>query len=122
MRRGRLALLVVGGALVALYLLGANAERPPDRAPAPAAALAVPGDGQGPVTREMDFEACVALVPTVAAQMNVPANRIIPIVSSSAMTVTKIVTDDENILVSCSKPDRKVLITRSSPPDLHLIR
>jgi hypothetical protein len=73
-------------------------------------------------TRTMDFGACLAFTERTIAALNVPANRIIPIVNTGILRVTKVVAEDGNVIISCSKPDRKLVITESTPPDLHLLK
>jgi hypothetical protein len=86
-------------------------------------ARAVAGENVETVRSEtMDFERCVGAVALTIAQLNASPSRIIPIVDTSIMLMTKVVGDDANYIFTCSKPDRKFLLTQSTPPDLHLVR
>ena len=73
-------------------------------------------------TRTMSFEQCISASENTIAQLNVSANRIVPVVNTEIVKITKIVTDDANIIITCSKADNNMVITKSTPPDLHLIR
>jgi hypothetical protein len=63
----------------------------------------------------MDFETCLARIRTVATQLGVaPIN----IVETSILRVVRFPTNDgsgKSILVTCSKPDRQLLINETSP-------
>lgn len=65
----------------------------------------------------MEFEQCVSTVAVVIAQLNASPSQIIPIVNTSIMVMTKVVGDDANYIFTCSKPDRKLILTQSTPPD-----
>lgn len=60
------------------------------------------------------FDQCLATQSKVIAQLNVPPDDIVHIVNTSQMTVTRICTADGSVLISCSKPDEKMVITKSS--------
>lgn len=70
----------------------------------------------------MDFEQCVSTVSLTIAQLNESPSRIIPIVDTSILLMTKVVGDDANYIFTCSKLDRKFVLTQSTPPDFHLIQ
>ncbi len=71
---------------------------------------------------DLDFARCVWMMEQSVARLNVPANRIIPVVNTAISRITKIVLDDANLILMCSGPDRRLVIIESTPPDLHLIR
>lgn len=62
----------------------------------------------------MSFDDCQAYQASTVAQLNVPASDIEPIVNSSILTMTRIYTSDGSVLISCSKPDQKMVITTST--------
>lgn len=62
----------------------------------------------------MSFDDCQAYQASTVAQLNVPASDIEPIVNSSILTMTRIYTSDGSVLISCSKPDQKMVITMST--------
>lgn len=59
------------------------------------------------------FDECLATQAKVVAQLNVAPSRIKPIVNTSVMTMTRICVDDGSVIISCSKPDEKMVITQS---------
>ncbi|CDF86334.1 hypothetical protein PKB_5021 [Pseudomonas knackmussii B13] len=59
------------------------------------------------------FDECQATQSKVITQLNVPPSDIVHIVNTSQMTVTRICTADGSVLISCSAPDEKIVITRS---------
>lgn len=62
----------------------------------------------------MSFEKCQAIQASTIAQLNVPPKDIIHIVNTSTMTVTKLYVEDGSVIVTCSAPDQKMVITKSS--------
>lgn len=62
----------------------------------------------------MSFEKCQAVQAKTIAQLNVPASDIVHVVNTSTLTITKIYTTDGSILISCSNPDQKMVITKST--------
>jgi hypothetical protein len=65
-------------------------------------------------TVSLSFEECLARKETVINQLGVNPNDIIPIVNTKIMTMTKLCTADGSVIVTCSKPDRKMVITQST--------
>lgn len=59
------------------------------------------------------FDECLATQSRVVAQLNVSPSDIVHIVNTSQMTMTRICTVDGSVLISCSKPDEKMVITKS---------
>ena len=59
----------------------------------------------------MSFEKCQAVQASTIAQLNVPPKDI---VNTSTMTVTKLYVEDGSVIVTCSAPDQKMVITKSS--------
>ncbi len=62
----------------------------------------------------MSFEKCQAVQANTIAELNVPSGDIAQIVNTSVLTITKIYTADGSILISCSNPDQKMVITKST--------
>jgi hypothetical protein len=62
----------------------------------------------------MSFEKCQSVQANTIAQLDVPANDIVHVVNTSILTITKIYTVDGSILISCSNPDQKMVITKST--------
>ena len=62
----------------------------------------------------MSFEDCQAYQASTIAKLNVPASDVEPIVNSAVLTITRVYTSDGSVLISCSEPDRKMVITISS--------
>ncbi|UCP00099.1 hypothetical protein LF844_09885 [Metapseudomonas lalkuanensis] len=60
------------------------------------------------------FEQCEAVKSKVITDLNVPPSQIIPIINTSIMTVTRICTADGSVLISCSREDEKMVVTRST--------
>lgn len=65
-------------------------------------------------TISLSFEECLARKETVISQLGVNPSDIIPIVNTKIMTMTKLCTADGSVIVTCSKPDRKMVITQST--------
>lgn len=61
----------------------------------------------------MSFEACLAAKERTIASLGVNPRDIIPIVNTNVMTMTRVCTADGSVLITCSKPDSKMVITRS---------
>lgn len=59
------------------------------------------------------FDECLATQSRVIAQLNVSPSDIVHIVNTSQMTMTRVCTVDGSVLISCSKPDEKMVITKS---------
>ncbi|PHN32148.1 hypothetical protein AO240_09065 [Pseudomonas sp. ICMP 460] len=62
----------------------------------------------------MSFDECQSYQASTIAKLNVPASDIEPIVNSSVLTITRVYTADGSVLISCSKPDQKMVVTMSS--------
>ena len=62
----------------------------------------------------MSFEKCQAVQRSTIAQLGVPASDVISVVNTNALTITRILTSDGSILISCSAPDQKMVITTST--------
>lgn len=65
-------------------------------------------------TIPLSFEECLARKETVISQLGVNPRNIIPLVNTNIMTMTKLCTVDGSVIVTCSKPDRKMVITQST--------
>ncbi|MFG0466586.1 hypothetical protein ACF8LF_18420 [Pseudomonas putida] len=62
----------------------------------------------------MSFERCQAVQQSTIAQLGVPASDVISVVNTKALTITRVLTSDGSILISCSAPDQKMVITTST--------
>ena len=62
----------------------------------------------------MSFEKCQSAQANTIAQLNVRPGDIVHIVNTSVMTMTRIYVDDGSVLITCSAPDSKMVITKSS--------
>lgn len=62
----------------------------------------------------MSFEKCQAVQANTIAQLNVPPGDIVHIVNTSVMTMTRLYTTDGSVIITCSAPDNKMVITKSS--------
>lgn len=61
-------------------------------------------------TTPMSFEACLATIRQVSSQLGaVPIN----IVETDILRVVRFVTSDGSVLVTCSQPDQKMIVTKS---------
>lgn len=76
----------------------------------PAAALAAAES----TSTSMSFEKCQAVQANTIAQLNVPPGDIVHIVNTSTMTMTRLYTADGSVIITCSAPDNKMVITKSS--------
>lgn len=65
-------------------------------------------------TLPLSFEECIARREAVINQLGVNPRDIIPVVNTNIMTMTKLCTVDGSIIVTCSKPDRKMVVTQST--------
>lgn len=62
-------------------------------------------------TKTMSFEECLATIRAVSAQLGVaPIN----IVETQILRMVRFPTSDGSVLVTCSKPDRKMVLTKST--------
>lgn len=65
-------------------------------------------------TVSMSFDDCIVRREHVINQLGVSPRDIIPIVNTGIMTMTKICTVDGSLIVTCSKPDKKMILTKST--------
>jgi hypothetical protein len=70
--------------------------------------------GTSSQTVSMSFEECLARKETVISQLGISPGNIIPVVNTNIMTMTKLCTVDGSVIVTCSKPDKKMVITQST--------
>lgn len=61
-------------------------------------------------TQSMSFEDCLATIRRVSGQF---ATAPINIVETDILRVVRFPTTDGSVLVSCSRPDRKLIVTKS---------
>lgn len=65
---------------------------------------------QESTSKSMSFEACLQLIQRTATQLGVaPTN----VVNTSDMRMVKFFTSDGSVLVTCSRPDQKMVMTVS---------
>lgn len=67
-------------------------------------------------TARASFEECLAVRENVITQFSVSPRNIITILNTNLVTITRLCTVDGSVLISCSRPDEKMVITES-PPD-----
>lgn len=68
-----------------------------------------PAFAEQTTTKSMSFEACLAVIRQVAADIGMaPIN----IAETGILRIVRFPTSDGSVLVTCSKPDRKLIITR----------
>ena len=72
---------------------------------APAGALA---DSE---TREMGWEDCLAAKAEMQARLDVVPDRVIDIVKSAALDVTRLCTSEGTVSISCSKANQTMIVT-----------
>lgn len=65
-------------------------------------------------TYSLSFEACLAKKESVITQLGINPRDIVPVVNTSIMTMTKLCTADGSVIVTCSKPDRSMVVTKST--------
>jgi hypothetical protein len=61
-------------------------------------------------SRPMGFEQCLELIRNTATQLGVAPKNV---VETSTVRIVRFVTSDGSVLVTCSRADQKVTITRS---------
>lgn len=71
-------------------------------------------DGYPQRWASMSFERCIASKSAALANLNVNPRRLIEIVNTGVLTMTRVCLDDgTSMLITCSKPDAKMLLTVS---------
>lgn len=65
---------------------------------------------QESTSRSMSFENCLQVIRNTSQQLGVAPRNI---VETSDLRMVRFVTSDGSVLVSCSRPDRKLVITKS---------
>lgn len=74
--------------------------------------LAGPGPGHAQsTTTPMPYEECLASKAEMQAQLNVEPQRVVDIVSTGGVTITRLCTDKGSVLIGCSKPSQERVIT-----------
>jgi hypothetical protein len=76
-----------------------------------------PSSGTAPPVSDsisMSFQDCLSRKTQIVASLNVNPRDIIPIVNTGIMTMDRICTSDGSVLITCSKPDKKMVVTKSS--------
>lgn len=62
------------------------------------------------VTKSVRFEACLNIISSMASELGTaPVN----IVETKDLRMVRFVTSDGSVLVTCSRPDRKMAVTKS---------
>lgn len=117
-------------AVIALFIFGNvyknfsdNQATTPTAAPSESVPTAAADDGwrvktneEGLTTRtsSMTFEQCLAVRTRALAQLNVSPRKLIEIVNTNLMTITRVCLDDgKSLLITCSRPDAKMIISES---------
>ena len=66
--------------------------------------------GMPTATRSMDFESCLTAIRSMADDLAIaPVN----IVESNELRIVRFNTSDASVLVTCSRPDRKMIVVQS---------
>lgn len=69
-------------------------------------------------TKEMDFTSCVLLQNQTAEAISSSGNyKVVNIVDTDILKVKRMCTNDGSVLVSCSAPDNKMILTKSPHRD-----
>lgn len=58
----------------------------------------------------MSFEKCIATIQVMSERFGVPTN----VVETSVLRIVRYHTSDGSVLVTCSKPDRRMVVTQST--------
>jgi hypothetical protein len=61
-------------------------------------------------SRPMSFEKCIATIQVMSERFGAPEN----IVETSILRIVRYHTSDGSVLVTCAKPDRKMVVTQST--------
>ena len=70
--------------------------------------LVLPALAQKSTSKSMSFEDCLRVIQNTATQLGVaPIN----IVETKDMRMVRFLSDDGSVLVTCSRPDRKIITT-----------
>jgi len=66
-------------------------------------------------TQPMSFEACKAVTARTLEQLGLSyeSPRVVAVVRTGLVWMTKIYADDAEILITCSQPDQKMVITQT---------
>lgn len=64
-------------------------------------------------TMALSFNNYIAKREQVVASLNVNHRAIAPVVNTGIMTMTRICTADGSVLITCSKPDAKMVFNKS---------
>lgn len=69
-------------------------------------------------TKEMDFDSCIALQSQFANELISSGNyKVVNIVDTDILSIKRMCTNDGSVLVTCSKPDNKMVLTKSPHQD-----
>ena len=69
-------------------------------------------------TKEMGFDSCVALQSQFANELTSSGNyKVVNIVDTDILSIKRMCTNDGSVLVTCSKPDNKMVLTKSPHQD-----
>lgn len=64
-------------------------------------------------TSTMSFSACLSSVASTVSGLSVRSSDVRYIVQTNIMTVTRICTNDGSVLITCSRPDSTMVLTKS---------
>jgi hypothetical protein len=62
-------------------------------------------------TREISFSGCLAVIAQVSGQYDAPP---VNVVETSDLRIVKWFLSDGNVMVACSRPDGKMVVTKTS--------
>ncbi len=65
-------------------------------------------------SRPATFEQCVSAREQTIASLGVSPRDIIPVINTPDMTITKLCVADGAVLITCSRADKKMTVTRSA--------
>ena len=65
--------------------------------------------------KTMSFENCIAATEHMIVQQGGPFNRVLRVIRTDNVWVTKIIADDGNFIITCSEPDQKMLVQMPTP-------
>lgn len=69
-------------------------------------------------TKELDFDSCIALQNQFASDLTSSGNyKVVNIVDTDILSIKRMCTNDGSVLVTCSKPDNKMVLTKSPHKD-----
>lgn len=108
-RSGHVARLVLG----VLFVIGVCGLMVTGRAQGPRSAAAT----LPTTTRSMSFAACQQTLRQTIRTMGVRPWDVVRLVDTDVITMTRVCTNDGSVLIMCSRPDEKMVVTKSPHQD-----